>query len=119
MKVQEVLEQARDALSVKRVFGEAYERDGVTVIPAATFAGGGGGGGDNRPEGGSGGGFGLAGKPAGAYVIRDGVVSWQPALDLNRIVTVSSVVFLALLLFLRSMMRTRARVKRAKLRHRS
>ena len=98
------------------MFGDAYERDGITIIPAATFAGGAGGGGDNRPEGGSGGGFGLAGKPAGAYVIKDGVVSWQPALDINRIVTVSSMGFVALLFFMRSMMRTRAKVRKAKLR---
>jgi hypothetical protein len=35
MEVQEVIAQARDALTVKRVFGEPYEKDGLTVIPAA------------------------------------------------------------------------------------
>jgi uncharacterized spore protein YtfJ len=33
--VQRTIEQARDALTVKRVFGDPVERDGVTVIPAA------------------------------------------------------------------------------------
>ena len=35
----------RDAISVKRVFGDAYELDGVTIIPVASVSGGGGGGG--------------------------------------------------------------------------
>ena len=35
MEVQEVIGQARDALTVKRVFGEPYEKDGLTIIPAA------------------------------------------------------------------------------------
>jgi hypothetical protein len=35
MEVHDVIAQARDALTVKRVFGEPYEKDGVTVIPAA------------------------------------------------------------------------------------
>lgn len=115
MRVEEIVEGAKDALSVKRVFGEPYERNGVTVIPAATFAGGAGGGGDNKPDGGGGGGFGLAGKPAGAYVIKDGNVAWQPALDINRIISVSSMAFVALLLTLRSIMRSRAKVRRAKI----
>ena len=40
MEVQEVIAQARDALTVKRVFGEPYEKDGVTIIPAARVQGG-------------------------------------------------------------------------------
>jgi uncharacterized spore protein YtfJ len=44
MEVQDVIAQARDALTVKRVFGEPYEKDGVTIIPAATVQGGAGGG---------------------------------------------------------------------------
>ena len=31
-------------------------------------------------------GFGVSGRPVGAYVIKDGKVSWEPALDLNRII---------------------------------
>ena len=44
MDPNELMQQARDALTVKRVFGEPYERDGVTVIPAASIRGGAGGG---------------------------------------------------------------------------
>jgi uncharacterized spore protein YtfJ len=40
MEVQDVIGQARDALTIKRVFGEPYEKDGVTVIPAARVQGG-------------------------------------------------------------------------------
>ena len=44
MDPNELMTQARDALTVKRVFGEPYERDGVTLIPAAVVRGGAGGG---------------------------------------------------------------------------
>jgi uncharacterized spore protein YtfJ len=84
VKVDELLSGARDAMTVKKVFGEPFVSDGVTVIPVARVGGGGGGGGDS--EGNGGGGFGLAAKPAGAYVIRDGEVKWKPAVDPNRIV---------------------------------
>ena len=63
MEVQDVIAQARDAITVKRVFGEPYEKDGVTVIPAAKVQGGAGGGGGEDPEGqakGSGSGFGVS-----------------------------------------------------------
>jgi len=50
MEVQEVIAQARDAITVKRVFGEPYEKNGVTVIPAARVQGGAGGGGGEGPE---------------------------------------------------------------------
>ena len=84
MNVEEVLQGARDAITVKRVFGDPVGQDGVTVIPVAKVGGGGGGGGDT--EGNGGGGFGLAAKAAGAYVIRDGDVRWKPAVDVNRLV---------------------------------
>jgi uncharacterized spore protein YtfJ len=88
VKVDELLSSARDALTVRRVYGEPYERDGVTVIPAAAVGGGGGGGGGHDASGqeGEGGGFGLSAKPAGVYVVTDGKVRWQPAVDVNRLV---------------------------------
>jgi uncharacterized spore protein YtfJ len=80
------VERARDAITVKRVFGDPIERDGVIVIPAAYVSGGGGGGGGTQPDGnvGSGGGFGVRSRPAGALIIRDGDVRWEPALDPER-----------------------------------
>jgi uncharacterized spore protein YtfJ len=84
--VEELVKGHRDAISVKRVFGEPFQKNGVTVIPAAKVMGGGGGGtGESPDEGqGSGTGFGLAAWPVGAYVIRGEDVTWQPALDVNR-----------------------------------
>jgi uncharacterized spore protein YtfJ len=80
--IDDMLKGARDAMSVRRVYGTAVEKDGVTVIPAASVRGGGGGGGDAEQNGG--GGFGLSASPVGAYVIKDGEVSWKPAIDPNR-----------------------------------
>ena len=79
MNVDELLQGAREALSVRRVYGDPIEQGGAIVIPAAAVAGGGGGGGDDANNGG--GGFGLRLRPVGAYVIRDGQVTWKPALD--------------------------------------
>ena len=88
MDFQEAISKAHDAITVKRVYGEPYERDGVVVIPAAEIRGGGGGGGGDDPSrggSGSGGGFGLAARPVGAYVIERGQVRWEPAVDATRI----------------------------------
>jgi len=94
MNPESLLQGARDAVSVRRVFGDPIEHDGVMVIPVAKVAGGGGGGGDTDDNGG--GGFGLAGRPVGAYVIKDGQVSWRPAIDPIRVALVA-VLALALL----------------------
>ncbi|QBS45322.1 sporulation protein [Nocardia sp. CS682] len=93
MKVADVLATAKDSMTVSRVFGEPIERDGITVIAAATISGGGGAGegGDDAGQG-SGGGFGLGAKPVGAFVIKDGQVRWQPSVDVNRVVLVAGVV---------------------------
>lgn len=105
-KLDDVLKGYRDAITVRRVFGEPYEKNGVTVIPAAAVAGGGGGGegeGERTDEGtgsGSGSGFGLSGRPAGAFIIRDGEVTWQPAIDVNRIIS-GAFALLALALLVR------------------
>jgi uncharacterized spore protein YtfJ len=96
MDPRELLAQAREVMTVRRVFGEPIERDGMTVIPVAKVMGGGGGGQtegaadeDATETGGkpsTGGGFGVRAVPAGVYVIKDGKVSWEPALDLNRVI---------------------------------
>jgi uncharacterized spore protein YtfJ len=99
--VDELLEGARDAITVKRVYGDPIEQEGVTVIPAAAVGGGGGGGGDAEHNGG--GGFGLRARPVGAYVIRGDQVTWVPAVDVTRVMLVG----LAALLIVRSILRRR------------
>ena len=119
MDVLETIAQARDAITVRRVFGEPYERDGVTVIPAARVQGGGGGGGS---EGGptlgkgAGSGFGLIARPVGAFVIREGRVSWQPAVDVTRIVLGGQALAVVALLTIRTIVRARVRSKRVDVR---
>jgi hypothetical protein len=85
-----VLERALEAVTVRRVFGEAYELDGATIVPVAHvrgWGGGGGGSGEQHGESGSGSGlgFGVNASPAGVYVLRDGAVTWQPAVEPVRI----------------------------------
>jgi uncharacterized spore protein YtfJ len=98
MNVEELLSGARDAISVRRVYGDPIERDGVVVIPAAVVGGGGGGGGDNEDNGG--GGFGLRARPVGAYVINNGEVTWKPAIDPSRLIA-AAIAALALWSFTR------------------
>src|SRR5205823_4929720 len=74
MNVQDILAQARDTITVKRVFGDPYEKDGMTIIPAAAVAGGAGGGSGPDAQANAGGGFGVAARPAGVYVIKEGQV---------------------------------------------
>ena len=115
MDVQDVIAQARDTLTVKRVFGEPYEKDGVTVIPAARVQGGAGGGSGEDPDSqgrSSGSGFGVTARPVGAFIIRDGDLNWRPAVDVNRIILGGQVVVVVALLTVRAIIRARARAKR-------
>jgi uncharacterized spore protein YtfJ len=112
MDPNELMQQTRDALTVTRVFGEPYEREGVTVIPAASIRGGAGGGRGEGPTpdgggtgSGSGGGFGLTAKPAGVYIIEGTKVRWQPAVDVNRIILGGQIVAIVLLLVVRGVLR--------------
>lgn len=107
MNALETVEKAKDALTVRRVYGDPYQEEGVTVIPAATVMGGGGGGGDTEGNGGAG--FGLAARPVGAWVIKDGQVFWRPALDLNRTILVGQLLGIVALLTLRSIVKTLAK----------
>jgi uncharacterized spore protein YtfJ len=112
VEATDVVMRTQDVLTVRRVFGEAIERDGVTVVPVIRFAAGGGAGrGDGRRDGssGSGGGYGLKAIPAGVFVIRDGVVRWRPAVDVNRVVLGAQLVVITALLTLRLYLKLRAR----------
>jgi uncharacterized spore protein YtfJ len=109
MDFTETISAARDAITVKRVYGDPYERNGVVVIPAAAVQGGAGGGSGEEEDGrtGGGGGFGLRARPVGAYVIRGDQVSWEPAFDLSRAILGGQLLALAALLVLRSLSRRR------------
>src|SRR5436190_3416014 len=110
--VRQTIEQAKDTMSVRRVFGDPYEKNGVTVIPAARVQGGAGGGGGEGPEGqggGSGVGFGVNARPAGAYVIRGDEVDWRPAIDVNRLILGAQLIAVAAFLFARAVVKSRAR----------
>ncbi len=129
VKLAEVIENASDKIGARRIFGEPYEKNGVTIIPAARVMGGAGAGEGEMPapagEGlpgeepgkrpmGSGGGYGMSGRPAGAFVIKGDQVSWMPALDINRIVFGAQLVAIAFLFVLRSIVKTRAKVAEAR-----
>jgi uncharacterized spore protein YtfJ len=125
MNVNEVLGQARDAMSVKRVFGEPIEKNGVMVIPVARVMGGAGAGSgeaeDQRSSGEessgdagaprttapaqSGVGFGAMAGPAGVYVIKGDEVTWQPAVSIERTAIIGGLIAIPVLLILRSMLR--------------
>ncbi len=114
MEPKDILEQARDTMTVRRVFGEPIERDGVVLVPVARVRGGAGagsgegrgpGGEQGRPGGGRGGGWGADARPVGVYVISNGDVRWQPAMDLNRIILGGQITAVVGLLVLRSLIR--------------
>jgi uncharacterized spore protein YtfJ len=110
MHVQELLAQAREVMTVRRVFGEPIERNGLTIIPVANVFGGAGAGSDAEasPEAGVGGGMGVWATPAGVYVIHGQTVSWQPALNVNRVILGGQLVAIALLLTVRAIVQARA-----------
>lgn len=116
MDATDVIAHAQDSLTVRRVFGEPITSNGVTVIPAARIAGGGGAGsgtgepdGQHAAESGAGGGYGIGVTPAGAFVVRDGAVTWRPAVDVTKVIMGGQLVAVVALLTLRSYLKLRAR----------
>ncbi len=113
MDVREIMNQARDTMTVKRVFGDPMERNGLTVIPVARVMGGAGGGAGTptaeEEGGGAGAGFGLRATPAGVYVIRGETVEWEPALNLNRVILGGQLVAIVLILAISAVIRARTK----------
>ena len=110
------LDAVKDVMTVQRVFGEPTQIDGVTVMPVAVVRGGagGGGGGGTTPEKdqqgeGAGVGFGVNTRGMGVFAVRDGSVTWQPAVDVTRIVLGSQLVALAAIVVVGSVLRRRHR----------
>jgi uncharacterized spore protein YtfJ len=112
MRVSDVLAKARDAMTVRMVFGDPIVHGDVVVLPAAKMRGGAGGGGSEGTDEGGGGGYGVTSAPAGAFVIKDGNVRWHPAVDINKIVMGGQIVGVVALLTLRSVLKSRAARRR-------
>lgn len=132
MDITETLRRIGDMAQVRQVFGEPVERDGTLVIPVASVwavggAGGGTGGGrragqDSDRQTGADGeavgtGFFTRSRPVGVYVVTDGQATWQPVVDLSRIVLGSTAllgaqaVAIVGLVMARSILRRRPRVQ--------
>jgi uncharacterized spore protein YtfJ len=109
MRVMDVVNEARSAMRASEVFGTPYEKDGITVIPAAKIAGGAGGGGDQQNPQAGGVGFGVSSRPVGAFVIKDGDVRWEPSVDVNRLILMAQLVLIAALLTVRTIVKARAK----------
>jgi uncharacterized spore protein YtfJ len=118
MALRELAAGVTDSASVKRVFGQPIEKEGLTVIPVASVRGGFGGGegpGRRSEDGGQappmswGGGGAFSAMPAGVYVIKDGNLAWHPAVDQNRVIFLGMLTGIVGLLVVRSIVRTLAR----------
>ncbi len=85
--VSDSMAETRKMLSVRGVFGEAYQVGDRTIIPVARVGGGAGGGGgdDDKGGGGFGSGFGMGAVPVGVYEVNAEGVEWKPAVDVNRL----------------------------------
>jgi uncharacterized spore protein YtfJ len=116
IKETDLLEQigkAEESFTVRRVFGEPFEIDGLTVIPAARVQGAVGGGGGQAPggEGGTGTGFATNTKPFGVFAVKDGEIGWRPVIDVNRMILGCQVVAIVALLTIRSIVKTRSKAE--------
>jgi uncharacterized spore protein YtfJ len=114
--VVDKLSGIKDVMTVKRVFGDPTQVDGITVLPVAVVRGGGGagGGGGSMPEQeqqgeGAGMGFGLNARGIGVFAVQDGSVTWQPAVDVTRIIVGAQLVAVAALFVLGGVLRRRRR----------
>jgi hypothetical protein len=55
----------------------------------------------------------MTSKPVGVFVVKDGEVTWRPAVDVNKIVLGGQLVVLVALLVLRAALKARGRPKRS------
>jgi uncharacterized spore protein YtfJ len=120
MQIADVFEDAKQTIGSKGVFGTPYEKNGVTVIPAAKIMGGVGGGEGQVPvkanEGsetttqptGMGAGYGVTGQPTGAFVIKGDEVKWVPAVDVNRLMVGFQIVMVVFFLAIRAIAKSRS-----------
>jgi uncharacterized spore protein YtfJ len=108
----ETIREVVDSAQAGRVFGTPIQQDGVVVLPVATVRGGGGGGSGQAEKGhegsGSGGGMGVSAKPLGVFVVKNGKVRWQPAVDINKVILGGQIVAITALVT-RVLLRSRHR----------
>lgn len=102
--VYRLIEEAKDLMTVRQVVGDPIEKDGTTLVPVVEVrggGGGGGGGGDSQEQTGSGegAGFAMKARPVGSYVITEGKVRWEPAIDVTKIAVMGNFVAIALFFF--------------------
>ena len=94
MDLDTLLQGHRDAITVRRIYGDPVERDGVTIVPAASVVG------RDRRRRRCGwrrrSGLAWVCRPArGAWVIRDGEVTWKPAIDVTRLAAIAALAYVA------------------------
>jgi uncharacterized spore protein YtfJ len=112
-QVLDALKEAVDNVSVGKVFGSPITQGETIVLPVARISGGAGGGSGTGPaeqgkeNGGVGGGVGMSAKALGVFVLRDGKVSWRPAVDVNKIIVGGQIVAVTALLVARAVLTAR------------
>lgn len=94
----------------RRVVGAPIARDGAVVVPVAVVYGGSGGGSGTDADGnvGQGGGWGGVARPVGAYVLAEGRVRYEPAIDVTRLALGAQLTGVVALLVLGRWLRARA-----------
>ncbi len=94
--LREYQRMGEHAFDRNRIFGDPVTHGDVVLVPVGWVAGGGGGGEGQAPKvtpgaddaEGSGHGWGMVGQAIGAYVIRDGQVSFVPAIDVTKLAAI-------------------------------
>jgi hypothetical protein len=92
MRLQEVFDTLSMDSGASRVYGQPYETaDGATIITVARVRG------KTRPggphvDGGAPPELSVRAKPVGVFVIKNGNVSWKPAVDETRIALVAELI---------------------------
>lgn len=113
-QLDDLLADAKDVITVKKVFGEPFQSNGVTMIPVASVRGGFGSGegdGSETTSASRGGGMGMSGRPIGAYQIKGDQLSWVPAVDLSRVIFTGQVMVMIALLVIRSIAKGRRKIQ--------
>lgn len=106
--LNDVINAPREALNVRRVFGDPIEKGALTVVPVAmTLGGGGGGAGPGEDGENEGGGFGVLARPVGVYVIENDSVNWQPSLDVTLVALAGMLLAAFMMVTLRALVRRR------------